>query len=153
MQRAKDDDAAIAESIKTETTDTNSEASVYSAAEDVSIENQVNDKAASLHEEKLMTAQESLQTGAQKIVRFVMLISGGTIFTLGIIIIPLPGPFGLPIALVGLILLMRSSQSVRRYMARFKRRQPNLFMIIQLLRRKKKPSSEREMPQPPSAAD
>ena len=63
---------------------------------------------------------------------------GWFLFGAGILIIPLPGPFGLPIALLGLIILMRTSLSVRRYLARWRARQPNLFPLINLLRKRRK---------------
>jgi hypothetical protein len=52
---------------------------------------------------------------------------GWTIVAAGILIIPLPGPFGLPIAFVGVVILLRNSADARRLFVRMRRRKPGWF--------------------------
>lgn len=65
---------------------------------------------------------------------------GWTIIGLGALMSPLPGPFGLPVAIVGGIILLRNSPSARRRFVRLKRRFPRLFhpveRILQKLRKR-----------------
>jgi len=49
---------------------------------------------------------------------------GWTVIGLGIVIAPLPGPLGLPIAAVGATILMRHSAPARRLFVRAKRQAP-----------------------------
>lgn len=66
-------------------------------------------------------------------VRQVALIgTGWTIFGLGVLIAPLPGPLGLPIMLAGGIILLRNSADARRLFARAKRRaHPRLRPLVE----------------------
>jgi hypothetical protein len=57
---------------------------------------------------------------------------GWTVIGLGIVIAPLPGPMGLPIAAVGATILMRNSADARRLFVRLKRRAPQrLSPVVQ----------------------
>lgn len=49
---------------------------------------------------------------------------GGCLVVLGAIIAPLPGPGGLPVALVGTVLLLRHSPRLRRHWVKARRRWP-----------------------------
>jgi len=54
----------------------------------------------------------------------------------GVLIAPLPGPMGLPVATVGLILILRNSYKARRAFVRFQRAHPKtLRPVRRLLRR------------------
>jgi hypothetical protein len=67
-------------------------------------------------------------TAAQPSLRRLALIGlGWTIFALGIVISPLPGPGGLPIMLIGAIIILRNSWDARRLFVRMKRRYPVTF--------------------------
>jgi len=55
----------------------------------------------------------------------VLIAMGWTILLVGVIVMPLPGPFGLPIMLAGGILLLRNSPSARRRFVRARRRAPS----------------------------
>lgn len=61
---------------------------------------------------------------------------GWTIIGLGALISPLPGPFGLPVAIVGGIILLRNSAGARRLFVRMKRRYPRLFQPVERIRQK-----------------
>ena len=55
---------------------------------------------------------------------------------LGIAIAPLPGPGGIPVIVVGLMIMLRNSFAARRQFVRFQRAHPKLiFPIRRLLRR------------------
>lgn len=60
--------------------------------------------------------------------------TGWTIIGLGALISPLPGPFGLPVAMVGGIILLRNSADARRLFVRSKRRYPRLFKPVERIR-------------------
>jgi len=61
---------------------------------------------------------------------------GWSIIGLGALISPLPGPFGLPVAIVGGIILLRNSADARRLFVRSKRRYPRLFQPVERIRLK-----------------
>jgi hypothetical protein len=63
---------------------------------------------------------------------------GWTIVALGILIVPLPGPFGLPVALVGVVILLRNSSAARRQFVRMRRRKPGWFAPFDRLVRGRK---------------
>lgn len=61
---------------------------------------------------------------------------GLVIVALGILIAPLPGPGGIPVIVVGLMIIMRNSFWAKRQFVRFQRAHPKtLFPIRRLLRR------------------
>jgi hypothetical protein len=52
---------------------------------------------------------------------------GGTVMACGLILMPLPGPFGLPVTLVGLMLLLKHSYAARRRFVGLAERWPRLI--------------------------
>lgn len=65
------------------------------------------------------------------------LMAGGSFLVLaGIIIAPLPGPFGLPIAALGLVIMLRNSYAFRRTFVRFQRKYPRFVYPVRRLMRK-----------------
>jgi len=73
---------------------------------------------------------------AGRVVRFLLVILGLLIVVAGILIAPLPGPMGLPIVVVGLMVVLRNSFKARRQFVRFQRAHPKMiFPIRRLLRR------------------
>ncbi len=66
---------------------------------------------------------------------------GWTIVAAGILIAPLPGPFGLQVALVGVVILLRNSADARRLFVRMRRRKPGWFAAFDryVRRRKRRP--------------
>jgi len=61
---------------------------------------------------------------------------GLLIVALGILIAPLPGPGGIPVIVVGLMIVLRNSFWAKRQFVRFQRAHPRtLFPIRRLLRR------------------
>lgn len=62
---------------------------------------------------------------------------GVLVMIAGFLIAPLPGPFGLPIAVVGLMLVLQSSTQAKRQFIRLKRRHPNwVYPLRRLMRRR-----------------
>ena len=71
-----------------------------------------------------------------RIKRWVLIGLGGLLVIAGFLIAPLPGPLGLPLTVVGLMLVLRNSFAARRQFVRFQRAQPKMvFPIRRLLRR------------------
>jgi hypothetical protein len=68
--------------------------------------------------------------------------SGWAIIGLGIVISPLPGPLGLPVAIIGGLILLRNSSDARRMFVRLKRRYPRILSpanaLLSRLRRRHK---------------
>jgi hypothetical protein len=62
-----------------------------------------------------------------------MIALGIFIVLLGILIAPLPGPMGVPVMVVGLILILRSSYAARRWFVRAQRRWPRTLSPIRRL--------------------
>jgi len=71
-----------------------------------------------------------------KLMRWVLLVIGLLVMLLGVVISPLPGPGGIPVIVVGLMIVLRNSFAMRRRFVRFQRAHPRLiFPIRRLLRR------------------
>jgi hypothetical protein len=81
-------------------------------------------------------ADEFARVLLSRIARWVFLTIGVLIVILGIVIAPLPGPGGLPVIVIGLMIVLRNSFAARRHFVRFQRAHPKLiFPIRRLLRR------------------
>jgi hypothetical protein len=78
-------------------------------------------------------------TGAEvvsRLGRWVMALLGGAIVAVGIVMAPLPGPFGVPVMVVGLMILLRSSFWAKRAFVKLQHRHPRIvFPLRRLLRR------------------
>jgi hypothetical protein len=68
--------------------------------------------------------------------RWVLLGLGGILTIVGVAMAPLPGPLGLPVTLVGLMLVLRNSFRAKRAFITFQHRHPRaVFPLRRLLRR------------------
>ena len=68
--------------------------------------------------------------------RWLFLVLGLVIVAAGVLIAPLPGPGGLPVIVVGLMITLRNSFWAKRQFIRFQRAHPKMvFPIRRLLRR------------------
>jgi hypothetical protein len=65
--------------------------------------------------------------------RLLMIGLGVFVVLLGIVIAPLPGPMGVPVMVVGLILILRSSYTARRWFVLAQRRWPKPLTPIRRL--------------------
>ena len=73
---------------------------------------------------------------AARIRRFGMVALGFAIIGVGVLIAPLPGPGGIPVIVVGLMVVLRNSFKARRQFVRLNRAYPKtLYPIRRLLRR------------------
>jgi len=73
---------------------------------------------------------------AARIRRFGMVLLGFAIIAAGVLIAPLPGPGGIPVIVVGLMVVLRNSFKARRQFVRLHRAYPKtLYPIRRLLRR------------------
>ena len=73
---------------------------------------------------------------AARALRPFLVVLGILIILAGILIAPLPGPGGLPVIVLGLMLILRNSFKARRQFVKFQRAYPKVaFPIRRLLRR------------------
>lgn len=71
-----------------------------------------------------------------RIGRWLQIGLGVLLVLAGFLIAPLPGPLGLPLTVIGLMLVLRNSFAAKRQFVRFQRAQPKVvFPIRRLLRR------------------
>ena len=69
------------------------------------------------------------------IIKLFMSLLGALLMAVGVVVTPLPGPFGVPIILLGLILLLRNSVWVKRLFVRLERRFPRFMRPLRALLR------------------
>lgn len=68
--------------------------------------------------------------------RWASMAAGFVVMAAGVLIAPLPGPMGLPVVVVGLVIVLRNSFWAKKQFVRFQRAHPRLvFPIRRLLRR------------------
>lgn len=72
-----------------------------------------------------------------RVLRVLAMIGGGLLVLLGLLIAPLPGPFGLPIAVVGMMLVLRNSYWAKRQFIRMQQARPNWVMPVRRLMRRR----------------
>lgn len=71
------------------------------------------------------------------LIKAIGLVLGVLMFIIGVLIMPLPGPFGAPVIFIGLVLILRSSSWVKRRFLRLVRRYPSLLYPIRKMLRPK----------------
>jgi hypothetical protein len=73
---------------------------------------------------------------ASRVARWLLLGLGGLIMVAGLILAPLPFHIGLPLLVVGLMIVLRNSFKAKRQFVRVQRAHPNMvFPIRRLMRR------------------
>jgi hypothetical protein len=71
-----------------------------------------------------------------KVSRFLLLTLGGIVMLVGLVLAPLPGHVGLPLLVVGLMIVLRNSFAAKRQFVRIQRAHPKMvFPIRRLMRR------------------
>lgn len=73
---------------------------------------------------------------AGRIKRFGLVMLGFAIIVLGVAIAPLPGPGGIPVIVVGLMVVLRNSFKARRQFVRLHRAHPRVLSPIRRLLRR-----------------
>ena len=73
----------------------------------------------------------------RRIVRLALMVLGGFLVLLGILIAPLPGPFGLPISVVGMVVILRNSYWAKRQFIRAQHARPKYFYPFRRLMRRR----------------
>jgi hypothetical protein len=82
------------------------------------------------------SADDAARALVARVARWALIGLGLAIVTLGVLIAPLPGPGGLPVIVLGLMVLLRNSFWAKRQFVRFQRAHPRtVFPIRRLLRR------------------
>jgi hypothetical protein len=67
--------------------------------------------------------------------RWMWISVGGFLVAAGVVIAPLPGPFGLPISVLGLVVILRHSNAAKRGFIRLQRRYPRwLYPVRRMMR-------------------
>jgi hypothetical protein len=73
---------------------------------------------------------------AARIARWLLLALGGVIMLAGLVLAPLPGHIGLPLLVIGLMIVLRNSFKAKRQFLRIQHAHPNMvFPIRRLMRR------------------
>jgi hypothetical protein len=86
------------------------------------------------------TAPKAVAMSLARMRQLALIGMGWTIIAAGVVIAPLPGPFGLPVALVGVVMLLRNSADARRLFVRLRRRKPHWFKLFDRhIRRRERP--------------
>jgi hypothetical protein len=67
--------------------------------------------------------------------KLLMTVVGLVLMVIGVVITPLPGPFGVPVILLGLIILLRSSMWVKRLFMRLVKQHPKLLKPVRAMLR------------------
>jgi hypothetical protein len=71
-----------------------------------------------------------------RIGRWLLLTLGGIVMLAGLILAPLPGHIGLPLLVIGLMIVLRNSFAAKRHFIRIQRAHPKtVFPIRRLMRR------------------
>jgi hypothetical protein len=71
-----------------------------------------------------------------RVLRIVLVVLGLIFIAGGVAIAPLPGPLGLPLTVIGLMLVLRNSFKARKQFVRFQHAHPKLiFPLRRLMRR------------------
>lgn len=82
------------------------------------------------------TADDLAREFVSRFLRVILVTLGVLLVIGGIVIAPLPGPMGLPLTVVGLMLVLRNSFKARKQFVRFQHAHPKLvFPLRRLLRR------------------
>lgn len=81
-------------------------------------------------------ADELAREIVHRVVRVALMLLGVALVLLGIAIAPLPGPLGLPISVLGLMIVLRNSFRARRVFVRVQRRHPKAMSPIRRLLRR-----------------
>lgn len=72
-----------------------------------------------------------------RLARLALMALGVLVIIAGVLISPLPGPFGLPIAVVGMMLVLRNSYWAKRQFIRMQQARPNWVFPFRRLMRKR----------------
>lgn len=81
-------------------------------------------------------SDELAQEFVARAVRFAFVLLGLAIVLAGILVAPLPGPGGIPVIVVGLMVVLRNSFKARRHFVRFQRAHPKMVSPIRRLLRR-----------------
>ncbi|WP_425994559.1 hypothetical protein [Caulobacter sp. DWR1-3-2b1] len=85
---------------------------------------------------RLSPADDLAREIVARFLRVILVVIGLVLIAGGALIAPLPGPLGLPLTVVGLMLVLRNSFKARKQFVRFQHAHPKLvFPIRRLLRR------------------
>lgn len=82
------------------------------------------------------SADDAARALVSRVTRWALMTLGVVLVLAGIAIAPLPGPGGLPVIVIGLMIILRNSYWAKRQFVRYQKAHPKtLFPIRRLLRR------------------
>lgn len=85
---------------------------------------------------RVPNTSDAVQAGVRRMLRIGLLVLGGLIMAVGVVLALLPGHLGVPILVVGLMVVLRNSLPARKEFIRLQRRHPNwVFPLRRLMRR------------------
>lgn len=82
------------------------------------------------------SADDAARALVARVARWALIGLGVAVIALGVLIAPLPGPGGLPVIVVGLMILLRNSFWAKRQFVRLHRRHPRTVSPIRRLLRR-----------------
>jgi hypothetical protein len=82
------------------------------------------------------SADDAARALVARVARWALIGLGVAVIALGVLIAPLPGPGGLPVIVVGLMILLRNSFWAKRQFVRFQRAHPRTVSPIRRLLRR-----------------
>ncbi len=82
------------------------------------------------------SADDAARALVARVARWALIGLGVALIALGVLIAPLPGPGGLPVIVVGLMILLRNSFWAKRQFVRFQRAHPRTVSPIRRLLRR-----------------
>jgi hypothetical protein len=78
----------------------------------------------------------AIQASVRRLVRVALVVLGGLVMAVGVVLAVLPGHLGVPILVVGLMVVLRNSLPARKEFIKLQRKHPNwLFPLRRLMRR------------------
>ncbi|WP_332770596.1 PGPGW domain-containing protein [Phenylobacterium sp.] len=78
---------------------------------------------------------------AARLVRAGFVVLGALIVLIGVLIAPIPGPGGIPVIVVGLMVILRNSFKARRHFVRLHHAHPRVISPLRRLLRRRRPQS------------
>ena len=78
----------------------------------------------------------AIRASVRQLARLALVVLGGLVMTVGVVLALLPGHLGVPILVIGLMIVLRNSPPARKEFIKLQRKHPNfVFPLRRLMRR------------------
>jgi hypothetical protein len=78
----------------------------------------------------------AIRASVRQLARLALVVLGGLVMTVGVVLALLPGHLGVPILVIGLMIVLRNSLPARKEFIKLQRKHPNfVFPLRRLMRR------------------